>query len=150
MVGRERAGPLAAEWYSGHGGLSVAGPVIAPGVPLKRTAVWRASPKRLAGFDTLGRNSDHLRMKITVSEKGQVTIRKALRDRLGIQPGQVLDVREEAGRLVATKAMPESWSDLRSHMTGPMCGTESPDIPPLQAWSIDGYRAQPVGPSAPR
>ena len=42
-------------------------------------------------------------MKTTVSEKGQVTIPKALRDRLGIRPGAVLDVREEAGRLVATK-----------------------------------------------
>lgn len=43
-------------------------------------------------------------MKTTVSEKGQVTIPKALRDRLGIRPGQVLDFREEKGRLVATKA----------------------------------------------
>lgn len=39
-----------------------------------------------------------------VSEKGQVTIPKQLRDRLGIRPGQVLDFREERGRLVATKA----------------------------------------------
>ena len=43
-------------------------------------------------------------MKATVSEKGQVTIPKPLRDRLGIRPGQVLDFREERGRLVATKA----------------------------------------------
>jgi AbrB family looped-hinge helix DNA binding protein len=46
-------------------------------------------------------------MKTTVSEKGQVTIPKALRDRLGIRPGAVLDVREEAGRLVATKQSTE-------------------------------------------
>ncbi len=46
-------------------------------------------------------------MKRTVSEKGQVTIPKALRDRLGIRPGHVLDFREEAGRLVATKRAPE-------------------------------------------
>jgi AbrB family looped-hinge helix DNA binding protein len=39
-----------------------------------------------------------------VSEKGQVTIPKRLRDRLGIRPGQVLDFREERGKLVATKA----------------------------------------------
>lgn len=38
-----------------------------------------------------------------VSEKGQVTIPKPLRDRLGIRPGQVLDFREERGTLVATK-----------------------------------------------
>jgi antitoxin component of MazEF toxin-antitoxin module len=33
-----------------------------------------------------------------------VTIPKALRDRLGIRPGQVLDFAAENGRLVATKA----------------------------------------------
>lgn len=43
-------------------------------------------------------------MKAIVSPKGQVTIPKPLRDRLGIRRGQVLDFREERGRLVATKA----------------------------------------------
>jgi antitoxin PrlF len=42
-------------------------------------------------------------MKSIVSEKGQVTIPKALRDRLGLDPGQVLDFREHNGRLVADK-----------------------------------------------
>jgi antitoxin PrlF len=42
-------------------------------------------------------------MKTTVSEKGQVTIPKALRDRLGIRPGEILDFEAEDGRLVATK-----------------------------------------------
>ena len=42
-------------------------------------------------------------MKTTVSEKGQVTIPKALRDRLGLGPGQVLDFRERNGRLIAEK-----------------------------------------------
>jgi AbrB family looped-hinge helix DNA binding protein len=42
-------------------------------------------------------------MKTTVSEKGQITIPKALRERLGIRPGQVLEVREERGRLVMSK-----------------------------------------------
>ena len=41
--------------------------------------------------------------KATVSEKGQVTIPKRLRDRLGIRPGQVLDFHEEHGTLIATK-----------------------------------------------
>jgi len=44
-------------------------------------------------------------MKTTVSEKGQVTIPKTLRVRLGIKPGQVLDVEEERGRLVVTKSI---------------------------------------------
>jgi antitoxin PrlF len=43
-------------------------------------------------------------MNAVVSEKGQVTIPKPLRDRLGIRPGQVLDFQEEGGRLVARKA----------------------------------------------
>ena len=42
-------------------------------------------------------------MKTTVSEKGQVTIPKPLRVRLGIRSGQVLEVREERGRLVMSK-----------------------------------------------
>ena len=46
-------------------------------------------------------------MKSVVSEKGQVTIPKALRDRLGIRPGQVLDFEEEKGRLVARKLAPD-------------------------------------------
>ena len=43
-------------------------------------------------------------MKSVVSEKGQVTIPKRLRDRLGIRAGEVLDFDEEEGRLVARKA----------------------------------------------
>lgn len=44
-------------------------------------------------------------MNGTVSERGQVTIPKRLRERLGIAPGQVLDFDIEEGRLVATKAV---------------------------------------------
>lgn len=42
-------------------------------------------------------------MKARVSEKGQITIPKRLRDRLGIRTGVVLDFEEEQGRLVASK-----------------------------------------------
>jgi AbrB family looped-hinge helix DNA binding protein len=45
-------------------------------------------------------------MKTIVSEKGQITIPKPLRVRLGIRKGQVLDVHEERGRLVMTKHKP--------------------------------------------
>ena len=42
-------------------------------------------------------------MKSVMSEKGQVTIPKQIRDRLGIEPGQELDFSDEDGRLVARK-----------------------------------------------
>lgn len=43
-------------------------------------------------------------MKAIVADRGQVTIPKAIRERLGITPRTVLDFREENGRLVAEKA----------------------------------------------
>jgi antitoxin PrlF len=46
-------------------------------------------------------------VKAKVAERGQVTIPKALRVRLGIQPGTVLEFSEDSGRLVAAKAETE-------------------------------------------
>ena len=45
-------------------------------------------------------------MKSVVSERGQVTIPKPLRERLGIHAGEVLDFEAENGRLVARKVTP--------------------------------------------
>ena len=45
-------------------------------------------------------------MNATVAERGQVTIPKALRQRLGIGPRTVLDFTAENGRLIAVKATP--------------------------------------------
>ena len=42
-------------------------------------------------------------MKSRVAERGQVTIPKALRDRLGVLPGTMLEFSEEHGRLIAVK-----------------------------------------------
>jgi antitoxin PrlF len=42
----------------------------------------------------------------TVSEKGQITVPKRLRERLGIHPGDRLELVEEEGRLVVTKTVP--------------------------------------------
>lgn len=50
-------------------------------------------------------------MKATVSEKGQVTIPKQLRDRLGIEPGQELEFTDEDGHLVARKVLDRSPVD---------------------------------------
>ena len=46
-------------------------------------------------------------MNAVLSEKGQVTIPKPLRERLGLRPGHILDFSEDRGRLVATKQPPE-------------------------------------------
>lgn len=46
-------------------------------------------------------------MNAVVAERGQVTIPKALRDRLGIRPRTILDFHEEDGRLVAVKVVPQ-------------------------------------------
>ena len=51
-------------------------------------------------------------MKAKVAERGQVTIPKALRERLGIVPGTVLDFFEEQGRLIAKKAETVDSVDL--------------------------------------
>ena len=42
-------------------------------------------------------------MDAILSEKGQVTIPKRLRDSLGLKPGVTLNFTEEEGRLVARK-----------------------------------------------
>jgi antitoxin PrlF len=46
-------------------------------------------------------------MKAIVSEKGQVTIPKACRDRLGLRAGSVLDFEARDGALIAVKRQPE-------------------------------------------
>jgi AbrB family looped-hinge helix DNA binding protein len=45
-------------------------------------------------------------MRTTISQKGQITVPKLLRERLGIRAGDQLDVTEENGRLIAVKAVP--------------------------------------------
>jgi AbrB family looped-hinge helix DNA binding protein len=45
-------------------------------------------------------------MRAQVSEKGQVTIPKTVRKKLGLVPGSVIDFRAENGLLVGAKASP--------------------------------------------
>jgi len=44
-------------------------------------------------------------MKARVAERGQVTIPKELRKKLGIKPGTVLDFNEQNGKLIAVKTV---------------------------------------------
>jgi AbrB family looped-hinge helix DNA binding protein len=46
-------------------------------------------------------------MKSIVSEKGQVTIPKECRDRLGLKAGSVLDFQARDGKLIAVKRQSE-------------------------------------------
>ncbi|GMV91535.1 MAG: hypothetical protein AMXMBFR82_13130 [Candidatus Hydrogenedentota bacterium] len=57
-------------------------------------------------------------MKTTVGERGQITIPKAIRDRLGLTAGMVLEIREENGVISAEKISPEdpvskAWGCLK-------------------------------------
>jgi len=45
-------------------------------------------------------------MRTKVSEKGQITVPKRLREQLGIRAGDELDLIEDEGKLVVRKAMP--------------------------------------------
>lgn len=63
-------------------------------------------------------------MHSTISEKGQITVPKALRDRLGIRPGDRLEFIEEQGHIVVSKA---STSDPIAAVYGTLSLDESTD-----------------------
>jgi AbrB family looped-hinge helix DNA binding protein len=46
-------------------------------------------------------------MKAILSEKGQITIPKGCRDKLGLRPGAVLDFEATQGKLVGRKVQPD-------------------------------------------
>ena len=48
-------------------------------------------------------------MKSVVSEKGQVTIPKSVRDRLGLKPGTVLDFEAQSGKLIGKRRSPRMF-----------------------------------------
>lgn len=47
-------------------------------------------------------------MNSILSEKGQITIPKRLRDALGLEPGTVLDFSEQDGQLIAKRVETDS------------------------------------------
>lgn len=65
-------------------------------------------------------------MKSTVGAKGQVTIPKRLRDRLGLEPGTVIEFDEDHGRLVARKLLASGRLDeLYGSLPLPTGGTDA-------------------------
>jgi AbrB family looped-hinge helix DNA binding protein len=65
-------------------------------------------------------------MKTTVSEKGQITIPKRLRDRLGLRPGTILEFEEANGRLVGRKLGPvDALDELYGILELPPGGTDA-------------------------
>jgi AbrB family looped-hinge helix DNA binding protein len=59
-------------------------------------------------WQDLGHGNSHLAsrtMLSTVSEKGQITIPKRLRERLGIRAGDRLELPEKEGQIIARKAV---------------------------------------------
>jgi AbrB family looped-hinge helix DNA binding protein len=45
-------------------------------------------------------------MNTIISEKGQITIPKQIRNQLGLTPGTVIDIRTENGKLIGIKQQP--------------------------------------------
>jgi AbrB family looped-hinge helix DNA binding protein len=65
-------------------------------------------------------------MRTTVSEKGQITIPKRLRDRLGLRPGTVLDFEETNGRLIGRKlGLVDTLDELYGILQLPPGGTDA-------------------------
>jgi len=56
-------------------------------------------------FDSSRWNSYHCGMKSVISEKGQVTIPKPVREKLGLRPGTEMEFEAVGGRLVGHKAV---------------------------------------------
>jgi AbrB family looped-hinge helix DNA binding protein len=47
-------------------------------------------------------------MNAVISQKGQVTIPKAIRDDLGLTAGCLLDFKEDHGQIIVRKVMPQN------------------------------------------
>jgi looped-hinge helix DNA binding domain, AbrB family len=75
-------------------------------------------------LDAPCRNAYSTGMKAIVSEKGQVTIPKAVRSRLGIRPGTVIEFEADRGRLIGRKA---GASDVIDQLYGSLKMDESVD-----------------------
>lgn len=77
-------------------------------------------------FDWISKTSYSLGMNAIVSEKGQVTIPKAVRDKLGLRPGTVLQFEATNGQLLGRKRVEQDVFD-KWHGRGKLPGGLSVD-----------------------
>lgn len=68
-------------------------------------------------------------MKATLTSKGQITIPLAIRERLGLRPGHVLEFDETAPYLKAARAIdPGVWREFGRKAKNPWPGLSSREI----------------------
>ncbi|NNC87614.1 MAG: AbrB/MazE/SpoVT family DNA-binding domain-containing protein [Akkermansiaceae bacterium] len=68
-------------------------------------------------------------MKATLTSKGQITIPVKIRERLHLEPGDVLEFDEEAPFLKATKAIaPEAWEEFGRGWKDPWPGRDLGEV----------------------
>jgi AbrB family looped-hinge helix DNA binding protein len=85
-------------------------------------------------FDFLDMNTYNIDMKSRVGERGQITIPKAMRTRLGISPGTEVEFEElEDGLMVRKRAASDPLEALRGLISEPV--------------DVDAYLAETRGPA---
>jgi AbrB family looped-hinge helix DNA binding protein len=90
-------------------------------------------------------------MKSRMGERGQIVIPKPYRDRLGLRGGQVMEIREERGRLIVTKGTPDDdpidavYGILRRNGTDPGFARTDDFIRELRGGDPDAVDPEPAG-----
>lgn len=66
-------------------------------------------------------------MEVTVAERGQITLPKAVRDALGLTKGSTLKVELDGGRIILRKSVDDAISRARGRFKLP-AGTSGDDL----------------------